>query len=280
MKNMILNINKEPNMTSRDVVNKVSKILNIKRVGHTGTLDPLATGVLIITVGKYTKLNEDLMSMDKEYITEFRLGILTDTLDITGNVIRESHYEIDEVKLKSALKYFERDYLQEVPLYSAVKVDGMKLYQYARQNKEVTLPSKMVSIKELELISINDEIIKVRCKVSKGTYIRSLIRDIGDYLNTDATMVSLIRTKQGMFALEESITLKDLEDGNYKSLKIEDVLDVLVIDDYEEMKNIYNGVKVKYDSASKYLLFKKDGEEVALYKRDGEYFRMHIRLDT
>lgn len=280
MKNMILNINKEPNMTSRDVVNKVSKILNIKRVGHTGTLDPLATGVLVITVGKYTKLNEDLMSMDKEYITEFRLGILTDTLDITGNVIRESHYEIDEVKLKSALKYFERDYLQEVPLYSAVKVDGMKLYQYARQNKEVTLPSKMVSIKELELISINDEIIKVRCKVSKGTYIRSLIRDIGAYLNTDATMVSLIRTKQGMFALEESITLKDLEDGNYKSLKIEDVLDVLVIDNYEEMKNIYNGVKVKYDSASKYLLFKKDGEEVALYKKDGEYFRMHIRLDT
>ena len=145
--NEIILVNKPKGITSRDVVNKISKILNTKKVGHNGTLDPLATGVLVITTNKYTKLNNLLSSREKEYIAEVKIGIETDTLDITGNIIEKKEEHLDINKLKTTLKKYKKTYMQEVPKYSAVKVNGKKLYEYAREGIEVTLPKKEVTIK-------------------------------------------------------------------------------------------------------------------------------------
>lgn len=279
MQNMIIIVDKEMNYTSRDVVNKISRILHTKKVGHTGTLDPIATGVLVVTVGKYTKLNDILTSTYKEYIAEFKLGILTDTLDITGNILSEEDYIIDEDSIKNALKHFNTSYLQEVPIYSAVKVNGRKLYDYARNNESIELPKREVDIKELELLSIDDNLIKIRCLVSKGTYIRSLIRDIGVYLNSNATMVSLRRIKQGIFSIDMANTIDDIANNRYSFLTIEDCLDVEVIEDYSELKVIRNGGQIKYDSNKEYLLFTLDGNEVALYKKDNDIYHMCIKLE-
>lgn len=277
--NKIIVVNKPAGFTSRDIVNKIGHLFSTKKVGHTGTLDPMATGVLIVTVGKYTKLNDCIMSTYKEYIAEFKFGMLTDTLDITGKVLKENKKKISAKKLKEAIKYFAKSYEQVVPIYSSVKVNGRKLYEYARNNESVTLPKRTVDIKELELLDYNDNTAKIRCLVSKGTYIRSLIRDIGNYLDTYATMTKLIRTKQGKFTLDESYTLEDIEKNKYKYLSIADCLDVEVVDNYPSIDKVRNGVKIEYDSNKEYLLFKTKNREVALYKKDDDIYRMFIKLE-
>ncbi len=278
-KNKIIVVNKPENFTSRDVVNKIGHILNTKKIGHTGTLDPIATGVLIVTVGKYTKLNDCIMSTFKEYIAEFKLGMLTDTLDITGKVLKENKKKISKKKLEEAINHFNKSYEQEVPIYSSVKVNGRKLYEYARNNEKVILPKRNVDIRELELIDYNDNTVKIRCLVSKGTYIRSLIRDIGEYLNTYATMTKLVRTKQGKFSINESYTLEDIAKKKYKYLSIADCLDVEVIDNYPDIHKVRNGVKIDYNTNKEYILFKEKNKEVALYKKDDDIYRMFIKLE-
>ena len=202
--NGILIVNKSDGFTSRDVVNKLSKVFNTKKIGHTGTLDPIAKGVLVVVLGKYTKLCEDLTQTYKEYIATFKLGILTDTLDITGNVIDEKSCNVSEEEIRNVISNYKCVYNQEVPIYSSVKINGRKLYEYARNGEEVALPKREVDIKSIEVLEINKDIIKIKCLVSKGTYIRSLIRDIGESLNTHATMTDLIRTKQGIFDIKDS----------------------------------------------------------------------------
>lgn len=275
--NGILIVNKSDGFTSRDVVNKLSKVFNTKKIGHTGTLDPIAKGVLVVVLGKYTKLCEDLTQTYKEYIATFKLGILTDTLDITGNVIDEKSCNVSEEEIRNVISNYKCVYNQEVPIYSSVKINGRKLYEYARNGEEVTLPKREVDIKSIEVLEINKDIIKIKCLVSKGTYIRSLIRDIGESLNTHATMTDLIRTKQGIFDIKDSYTIEDIENGNYKLINIEDVLDLYVINN-EYIKEATNGVKLKLDIKNKYILFKSNNEEVALYKKDGEYFRMYVHF--
>jgi len=275
--NGILIVNKSDGFTSRDVVNKLSKVFNTKKIGHTGTLDPIAKGVLVVVLGKYTKLCEDLTQTYKEYIATFKLGILTDTLDITGNIIDEKICNVSEEKIRNVIGSYKCIYDQEVPIYSSVKINGRKLYEYARNGEEVTLPKREVDIKSIEVLEINKDIIKIKCLVSKGTYIRSLIRDIGESLNTHATMTDLIRTKQGIFDIKDSYTIEDIENGNYKLINIEDVLDLCVINN-EYIKEATNGVKLKLDIKNKYILFKSNNEEVALYKKDGEYFRMYVHF--
>lgn len=277
--NKIIVVNKPESYTSRDVVNKIGHILNTKKVGHTGTLDPIATGVLIVTVGKYTKLNDCIMSTYKEYIAEFKFGILTDTLDITGKTLKENKKKISKKKLEEAIKHFNKSYEQVVPIYSSVKVNGRKLYEYARNNESVILPKRVVDIKELELLDYNDNTAKIRCLVSKGTYIRSLIRDIGEYLNTYATMTKLTRTKQGKFSINESYTLEDIEKNKYKYLSIADVLDVEVVGNYRDIDKVRNGVKIEYNSDKEYILFKEKNREVALYRKDNDIYRMFIKLE-
>lgn len=275
--NGILIVNKSDGFTSRDVVNKLSKVFNTKKIGHTGTLDPIAKGVLVVVLGKYTKLCEDLTQTYKEYIATFKLGILTDTLDITGNVIDEKSCNVSEEEIRNVISSYKCVYDQEVPIYSSVKINGRKLYEYARNGEEVTLPKREVDIESIEVLEINKDIIKIKCLVSKGTYIRSLIRDIGESLNTHATMVDLIRTKQGIFDIKDSYTIEDIENGNYKLINIEDVLDLCVINN-EYIKEATNGVKLKLDIKNEYILFKSNNEEVALYKKDGEYFRMYVHF--
>ena len=260
-------INKDANMTSRDVVNILCKKLNTKSIGHLGTLDPIATGVLVCLIGKYTKLTNILINHDKEYIASFKLGLLTDTLDITGNILKEEKVIISKEDIIKALNTFIGTYNQEVPIYSAVKINGKKLYEYARNNQEVDLPKREVTIYTLELLNIDKDIITIKTKVSKGTYIRSLIRDIGIKLNTNATMVSLQRTKLGNFTIDNSYSLKDIDNNNYKLLDIKDLLDIEEINiNEEELFKIKNG-QVLNMKTNKYILFKYNNENIALYQK-------------
>ena len=263
---MILVINKEKNITSRDVVNKLNKILNTKKIGHTGTLDPLATGVLVCLTDKHTKLVDVITSEEKEYIAEIKLGIETDTLDITGNIINENNnINLDINNIKNVLKSFVGKYIEEVPKYSAVKINGKKLYQYARSNIDIELPKREVEIKEIELLDYHDDIIKFKCLVSKGTYIRSLIKDICNKLNVLGTMNSLIRTKQGKFTIDSSYTLDDVKNNNYRDIPIDNVLDVKYIElDDNLYKKVINGNRLNLDYNG-YILFTKDNKQVALY---------------
>ena len=278
--NGILLINKEINKTSRDMVNDISRYFHTKKVGHTGTLDPLATGVLVVTIGKYTKLNDVLTSTYKEYIAEFKFGLLTDTLDITGKILSECDSSVSLESLKDALEHFKGEYIQEVPIYSSVKVNGKKLYEYARSNESIELPSRVVDIKELELLSYENGMVRIRTLVSKGTYIRSLIRDIGVYLNNHATMTSLIRTKQGKFDIENTSTIEEVRNNNYKLLSIEDVLDVEVIECSEALyKLISNGVKLENRYNKEYVLFKYNNQEISLYHLSDEYYKMFLKLE-
>ncbi len=279
-KNGILVVDKPQNMTSRDVVNYVSKILNIKKIGHTGTLDPLATGVLVLTIGKYTKLTEVLTSNTKEYIATFTLGYETDSLDVTGKIIKRSNKKVEDSLVSSTCLSFIRTYNQEVPLYSAVKINGHKLYEYARNNIKIDLPKREITIKNIEILSIKDNIITIKCLVSKGTYIRSLVRDIGLSLGTYATLISLRRISQGKFTLKDAYTLEDIKNNNYKLLSLEETLDIetIKLTDTNLKKQIENGSKLKLNNKSNYILFTYDSTDIALYKKDNDIYRMFIKL--
>ena len=268
--NGLLVVNKPKNYTSRDVVNVLNKVFNTKTIGHIGTLDPLATGVLVCLIGKYTKLNNLLTMHNKEYIADFKLGILTDTLDATGRVLDTSNKFIKKEKLVRALKKFKKTYMQEVPMYSAIKVNGRKLYDYARHDEDVVPPKKMVTIYDIELLDYEYDDVKIRCTVSKGTYIRALIRDICEYLKTYGVMTGLVRTKINDFKIEDAYTLDEIRNGNYKLLSLEDFLDFKVIDlDEDNLNRIKNG-NIYCDRENDYALFKYLNEDIALYYRINE----------
>lgn len=272
MDNIIV-VNKDKDYTSRDVVNVIGKIFNTKKVGHTGTLDPLATGVLIVCMNKALKVVDLITASDKEYIAKVVLGIDIDTLDITGNIINECRTNVNVDMVKSVLNSFIGKSIQEVPKYSAVKVNGKKLYEYARNGIDVELPKREIQIFDIELISDIDIVdghqeFSFRVKVSKGTYIRSLIRDIGVKLGCFACMKELTRTKQGKFSIDESYTLNDIKNGNYKLLNIKDVIDIekVVVSDNMLFK-IKNGMILdKFFISDKALILDNNGNEIGIYK--------------
>ena len=276
--NGIIGINKPKDYTSRDIVNIVSKKLNTKKVGHTGTLDPLATGVLVLPIGRALKVSELLTSNTKEYIAEVILGYETDMLDITGTEIKRNIPNVTKEELLKVLKSYIGKYNQEVPLYSAVKVGGRKLYEYARSGTPVIPPSKEVEVYSLELISDLKHIkgaveFTIRCEVSKGTYIRSLIRDIAYSLNTYGTMKNLIRTRQGIFTLKDAYTLKDIEENNYKLLSIKECLPNIKTTVIEEplLTKVKNGMVLdKFFKENMSLLLDKEGKEIAIYIASGD----------
>ena len=277
--NGIIVVNKPSGITSRDVVNYISKLFNIKKVGHNGTLDPLASGVLVICLGRYTKLNSFLTSYEKEYVARVKIGVETDTLDITGNVLKEDDKKIDFNLSNETFKSFPKKYLQEVPKYSAVKVNGKKLYEYARENREVELPKREVEIKSLELLDSNSDSFTFKTLVSKGTYIRSLIRDILYSMNLIGSMESLTRTKQGIFKIEKSYSLKDIENGKYKLLKIKDILDIqtVKVDDLLK-KKIVNGGFVYGDYDDIVLFVDSSDAELAIYKKCDNVYKPEVML--
>ena len=271
MINGLLVVDKEKDMTSRDVVNEVSKIFKTKKVGHTGTLDPIATGVLVLTIGKATKLNELITATEKKYQVEAILGLKTDTLDITGNVLKKENTNFTKEEITNTLNSFLGSYNQEVPIYSAVKINGKKLYEYARNKENVTLPKRVVNIKEIVLDDINyidnQTIIKFTCLVSKGTYIRSLVNDTAIKLNTVGTMKNLRRIKQGDYLIDKSYKLNDIRNNNYQIISIKEALkDYFTVKVDEKLKfKVINGQKLANIYNQEYVLF-VDDDVIALYK--------------
>ena len=244
----IVLINKEKNCTSRDVVNQVSKILKTKKIGHTGTLDPIATGVLVLCIGKATKLVEVITSYDKEYEAEVILGIKTDTKDITGKILKKEKAIISKENIEECLKKMIGTYNQTVPIYSAVKINGKKLYEYARNNEEIELPKRKVTIKELKLISdITYEKEKTKFKIKCH---------------------DLKRTKQGNFQIANANTIKDIENNKFKIYPIEEILEkfykIEMTDDlYFKIKN---GSIIKNNYNHDIVAFTKNNKIVAIYK--------------
>ena len=259
----IILINKEKGITSRDLVNMVCKKINTRRVGHTGTLDPLATGLMVLCVGEALKLVELLTNHDKDYIAKVKLGIKTDTYDITGTVIEEKKdYNLNENDLIKTLESFNGEYLQEVPIYSSIKVNGKKLYEYAREKKDVILPKRLVKISNIKLIEFNNESFTFSVTVSSGTYIRSLINDIGNKLNVLMTMEELTRTRVGDYYLKDASCV-----DNIQIIPIIDALDIKKIEvDDILLKKISNGAIINDLYHEKMIVFTKDNIPVAIYQ--------------
>lgn len=263
-------VNKPHGYTSRDVVNIIGNLLGTRKIGHGGTLDPIATGVLIIAVGTGLKVLEYISSDTKEYVATVKLGLSTNTLDITGEVVKKvDNYFLDLAKLGEVIKSFVGKYDQEVPLFSSVRVGGQRLYKYARANKEITLPKREVEIYSIELLECNHDEFKFKACVSKGTYIRSLIRDIGEKINIPCTMKELVRTRQGEFSIEDAVSLDKFENGDVKPLAIDKALkgiNFVDADDYLENR-ISNGSILENRYQDEVIAFKnKKGELIAIYK--------------
>ncbi len=262
--NGIILIDKEKGITSRDVVNEVCKKLNTNKVGHTGTLDPIATGLMILCVGEGLKLVELLTGHDKEYIAKVRVGIKTDTYDVTGRLIEKKDFVLNKETLINTLNSFVGEYLQEVPIYSSVKVNGKKLYEYAREGKEVVLPKHLVKIKNIELLEFNHDTFTFKVEVSSGTYIRSLINDIGEKLNIPMTMEELKRTKVGEYHLEDATKVEDLN-----VIPIIDAINIKKINvDNELLKKVSNGVRIENIYHEKMVMFIYNNKPISIYQDD------------
>ena len=211
MTNGIVIVDKDAGYTSHDVVAKLRGIFGQRKIGHTGTLDPEATGVLPVCLGSATKLCSILTDRDKEYVAELLLGVETDTQDITGRVLAEREVTAPETEIRRVCESFVGSYDQVPPMYSALKVNGKKLYELAREGKEVERRPRTVTIRELEILECRFPIVKIRVLCTKGTYIRTLCADIGERLLCGGTMKSLRRTRAGRFGLEEADTLDGLQ---------------------------------------------------------------------
>lgn len=208
----IVIIHKEKGFTSHDVVAKLRGICGQKKIGHTGTLDPEATGVLPVCLGSGTKLCDMLTDKDKEYVAELMLGVETDTQDMTGTVLTRHPVAVSQEQVRDAVLSFQGSYMQVPPMYSALKVNGKKLYELAREGKEVERQAREVRIEEIEILQMHFPVVRLRVVCSKGTYIRTLCADIGQKLGCGGAMESLVRTRVGKFSLEQALTLGQLQE--------------------------------------------------------------------
>lgn len=263
----ILIINKEKKYTSNDVVKKTKKILNCNKVGHTGTLDPNATGVLPLLLGNATKISKYIINHDKEYKATLKLGIKTTTADEEGEVLEEVNVDLeslDEDKINSVLKSFIGDYVQIPPMYSAIKIKGKKLYEYARKGEKVEVQPRKVYIYDIDVLKIdkNSKKIEFYVKCSKGTYIRTLCEDIANKLNSVGYMKDLNRISVGEFNIKDSITINEIEKNKFNIITIEEFLikyPKVIIENNNELTRYLNGVKIKLEN-------KKDGIYRVYYK--------------
>lgn len=233
--NGIININKPKGLTSHDVVAKLRRRLSIKRIGHTGTLDPMAVGVLPVCIGKATRIIEYYDADMKSYHAGVQLGIMTDTLDITGEVVeKRSFNHITEQAIFDAAGHFDGEVRQTPPKYSALKVDGKRLYEYARQGIDVEIKSRVVKLSNMKIYNINIEkgTFEFDVTCSKGTYIRTIVDDLGQMLGCGATMTSLVRTKSGFFALDDAYDLDEVI-----NMSDSEIMDIIV-DAQETLTNL------------------------------------------
>lgn len=268
----ILLIHKQQNMTSHDVVFKLRKLLHTKKIGHAGTLDPNATGVLVVLVGSATKAGPFLMGCDKEYIAELQLGMSTFTQDIWGEVLEEKDIQpITDVK--GLLNGFLGEQKQLPPMISSIKVNGRKLYEYARANESVERTPRDINIKEIELL--DEEKLQFRVVCTSGTYIRTLCVDIAETSGNLGCMKSLVRTRVGNFRLADCVTLDDVEAGNFKLYSLYDALSgVLPVVDTDKVKDVRNGKPLYVKHAEDTVCIVHEEEVLAVYeRRSGDEFR-------
>lgn len=274
--NGFLFVNKPLGYTSRDIVNIVGKILGTRKIGHTGTLDPNASGLMILAIGNALKLCELLNNHNKEYIAEVILGIETDTLDTDTNstILREENVDISDNKIYGAVNSFKGKYMQEVPKYSAVKVNGKKLYEYARGNIPVELPKKEVVINDISVVGdINHKNGKIsftiKANVGSGTYIRSLVRDIGKKLNVPSVLNSLVRNSVDIYSINDSYTLNDIQNDNFKLVSITGMfsnIPCIKVDNNKAFK-VKNGVILdRFFDSDMAFIFDCENNLLSLYK--------------
>ena len=292
----IILINKEKEWTSHDVVAKVKKMLNVK-VGHTGTLDPNATGLLPVLVGKGTKLSQYLINHDKEYEVELKLGIKTNTADSEGKILEEKEVQesiLEKENIQNILQSFIGKQKQVPPIYSAIKVNGKKLYEYARKNIDIELKPREIEIYKITLLDIDkkENIVKFIVKCSKGTYIRSLCEDIAAKLGTVGYMKELDRLQVGVFKIEDSIIIEELE----KNKNNPEFLEKHIISiekafiqiygnanyielDEKKLELLYNGVKLKNNKTSGlYRIYDKQKNFIGIAKLENGYLKREIWL--
>lgn len=270
-------IDKPKGYTSFDVVAVMRKITKQKKMGHTGTLDPLATGVLPMLLGSATKAQDLIPNSDKEYVADFVLGIKTDTQDISGTVVEKKRVSVDLKELKRAINSFQGNINQVPPMYSALKKDGKRLYDLARSGITVEREARKINIYNIELLSFEEENVKATMKVScsKGTYIRTLCNDIGEKLGCGATLTELRRTKACGFNLDNSISLTEVE-----KLASEDQLDKKIIG-VDKLFEAYERVNISYEQSQIFnnggrLLLERTNLNTKLdFLSDGQFIRVY-----
>lgn len=271
--NGIIVVNKPLGKTSHDIVYFMRRLTGIKKIGHTGTLDPMASGVLPICIGSATKAADMLTLSDKRYTAELVLGMTTDTQDAEGEVLTECAVNLTADEITDAIKSFEGDIEQVPPMYSAIKKDGKKLYELARKGIEVERKKRAVTIHEINIINIDLEnyIVKIDVLCSKGTYIRTLCEDIGVKLGVGAYMNTLVRTKTGRFTIEESHTLDQLAKMKEKGTLSDAITQVdALFEEYpkialneKQTRSITNGIRMSYSGI--------EGQSYRLYDNSGQF---------
>ena len=274
----ILMIDKPAGWTSMDVCAKLRGIFHEKRVGHGGTLDPMATGVLPVFIGRATRAVEFAEKSDKEYVAGLKLGVITNTQDTGGEILEERPVQAGREDLEAVLEKFRGDILQVPPMYSAIKINGKKLYELARKGREVERPARAVSIKALELLGEQgDSLYMIRVLCSKGTYVRTLCHDIGQALGCGGCMASLRRTMAAGFTLEDAVTLEQVQaaaDPASLLLPVDCLFagrPVLVLKGVEAEKRIRNGMTAVMPSltSGEYRVYSRNREFLALCRAEG-----------
>ena len=277
--NGIIIIDKPQEWTSNDVVSRLRRVFNTRRIGHGGTLDPMATGVLPVFVGRATRGVEFFEHAEKVYETTVRFGLTTDTEDITGKTITETAVSLTEDELQAVLPKFRGDILQVPPMYSAIKVNGQKLYDLARKGREVERQPRPITIHELQLLEFSGNEARLRVRCSKGTYIRTLCKDIGEALGCGGCMAALRRVEAGEYTLEGAITLRELLDISERGEDVEHLLrpvDTMFASHPKLKLNEKQARLVKNGNAftdtctdGTYRVYAPDGEFLALCKAEG-----------
>lgn len=285
MYNGIINVYKESGFTSFDVVAKLRGILKQKKIGHTGTLDPDAEGVLVVCLGKATRLCDILTDKDKSYTATLLLGRTTDTEDSSGKLLTENEVNVTEEEVTNAIRSFVGEYDQIPPMYSAIKVNGKKLYELAREGIEIERTPRRVAIHKIDIISMELPYVTFRVSCGKGTYIRSLCRDIGEKLGCGGIMDKLVRdsvnaTETGkIFSLQDSLTLKQIEamveNGQFEQciIPVDQMFPKLAGYRVNENgnKKLYNGnLLVSKDFTAEYMK-EEDGKKCLVYDKDGQF---------
>lgn len=291
--NGVLNIFKPKGMTSFDVVREVKKICKIKKVGHTGTLDPEATGVLPVCIGKATKIIDYIMDSEKIYDVEFKLGIKTTTYDLEGEILEERDpSNLKDSDILDAINSFRGEYSQVPPMYSALKQNGVRLYELARKGIEVEREGRNITIYNIEEIKINNPYVSMKVTCSKGTYIRSLCFDIGEKLGVFAAMTDLCRVKTSKFTIENSINITGLSSDNLKEnlISIEEALEeydkIIVLNKFAKL--LVNGVNVFDSRLTKdkiivdklYRVYDEDNQIIGIGRKNNNGFKIEKLLIT